>query len=86
MSNNCRSCQAPIVWAETEGNDKKASRAMPIDADPATGAPALFDDGNLVQIGTTGAGKPRVRYVAAGPGRMRSHFASCPERDNWRKR
>lgn len=37
----CRSCHAPIIWVATEATDKKPSRNMPVDADPARPGKAL---------------------------------------------
>lgn len=90
MGASCKSCHAPIVWAKTEAKaatdtkGPKPSRAMPLDADPDTGQPAVPGNGNLVVIGHD-AGTPVVRYVPTGRGMHVSHFATCPERDQHRK-
>lgn len=74
----CRSCDAEIEWAQTEKGNKK----MPLDADPV-------DGGNLVVISHV-AGEfgmvPVVRYVKKGEGRRVSHFATCPNRDEHRRK
>lgn len=80
---NCRSCDAPIVWARTLGG-----RTMPVDAEPSPAGnielnvrqgfvraavhtsqdlASLFDEANT----------PAVMHT--------SHFATCPDADEWRK-
>lgn len=82
--NVCRSCKAPIVWAKTV-----ELRSIPLDA-TADGSLVVFGDGNLADTGRRAPGGAKttmvVRYVDAGEGRYRSHFASCPDSSNWRKR
>lgn len=85
----CRSCQARIVWAKTAGN----RRSIPLDAELKRGqlVPAEFDNGNLrntngVAMGHGGEVVPVVEYVAPGPGLWRSHFASCPNSAQHRRR
>lgn len=64
---------------------------MPLDPDPR-------DDGNIVMTGRTvrnrfGQHVPQVRYLEQGatlPGlgpepRYVSHFATCPDADDWRR-
>lgn len=82
----CRSeaCQAPIIWVKTA-----MGGAMPIDAvEVPVGVRVIrmelsfleVDDGNIViEDGI-------ARTVTAGTGRYRSHFASCPDADGWRKK
>lgn len=80
----CRSCKAPIRWAETD-----AGKAIPIDPEPVP-------TGNLVMTHVTVGGPVRVRYVrvryvrkgeqlSPEAPRYVTHFVSCPERDQWRK-
>lgn len=73
----CRSCEAPIVWALTPGGKR-----IPLDADPVP-------DGNAVIIERR-AGVPVIELidladVDAGAVRYRSHFATCPQANEWRK-
>jgi hypothetical protein len=76
----CRSCRAPIVWARTV-NGKR----MPVDRDPTP-------DGNLV-LAVPGVDdtEPYVTVVDPDqpmlddPPRYRSHYATCPDADRWRK-
>jgi hypothetical protein len=80
MSSSCRSCKAPIVWARTE-----AGKNMPLDANPTTGAPAIFVDGNVEITGHTG-NQPLVKvHGTPADGLSRSHFASCPNRAQHRR-
>lgn len=68
----CRTCNAPIRWARTA-----QGKAIPLD-------PEACPLGNLEFI----AGDV-VRYVqpdANAPGRYRSHFSSCPQASQHRKR
>ena len=75
---HCRSCHAPVYWVTTEkGKD------MPLDRDPVP-------DGNIV-ISPKGLAVYRKKSdVPQLPGieeppRYKSHFATCPDRDSWRK-
>lgn len=63
----------------TNGNN------IPIDAEAMGGwdAPSIFKDGNLRPVeGQSGV----VEYVTPGAGKWKTHFVTCPERDEWRKR
>jgi hypothetical protein len=77
---DCRSCNAPIIWTVTE-----RGKAMPVDAEPAEG-------GNLA-IDWDIPGQLRVRSRVVKPhlafGRKdlhRSHFVLCPDAAKWRQR
>jgi len=80
----CRSCGASITWAWTL-NGKR----MPIDAEPV-------EDGNLEIAARNDEGEPVVRYLSGGdrnplPGfdlvpRYVSHFATCPNAQDHRKK
>lgn len=74
----CRSCGAPIIWARTP-----SGRTIPIDRQPT-------DDGN-VRVTYDGhkahaqvVGKPDL-FTADEP-RHTSHFATCPNADQHRKK
>lgn len=68
----CRSCEAPITWAETE-----SGKAMPLDAKPTR-------DGNMVLVrGKTRFANEEDRRLAR-PLYM-SHFATCPDASAHRK-
>ena len=70
---NCRSCNADIEWAEWA----ESGKPVPLDV-------GAKPNGNLVVIG----GKVR-RYAPEDAKLARdrrvSHFATCPDRDQWRK-
>jgi len=72
----CRTCNAPVVWATT-----RKGKAMPVDAAPV-------DDGN-VELTAAGPGRV-VAAVLTGPSLMptplrKSHFATCPDAEEWRR-
>jgi hypothetical protein len=76
----CRSCGAPIRWAVTV-NGKR----MPVDDQPVP-------DGNLVLSDPTpGAYAPVAaafdpqQLLIDDPPRFVSHFATCPQADQYRK-
>lgn len=80
-TDSCRSCEAPIVWATTEGG-----KAMPVDS-------ALTDGGNVALIAprTNVPGEPIIAMVLDqdalfddGP-RHVSHFVTCPQAAGWRR-
>jgi len=72
MSDHCRSCGRPVLWAVT-GN----GRRMPIDPTPRA-------DGNLVlDYGTPN--RVHVDPHSSGP-RHTSHFATCPHADQHRRK
>ena len=80
-SSTCRSCGRPIVWTKTP-----ADKNSPVDPNPR-------DDGNLVMI-TAGVenGRPlftQAMYdpeIHAGMKRYVSHFVTCPDAKNFRRR
>lgn len=80
----CRTCEAPIVWALTaKGKD------IPVDEKPV-------DDGNLVLVDDTietDRGPQKVKrarspdaLLEAGLPRYKSHFATCPDAEEHRRR
>lgn len=74
---NCRSCDAPVIWATT-GQGK----AMPVDAEPT-------EEGN-VELTPGSLGRGPAATVLTGPalfsGPLRtSHFATCEQADEWRR-
>jgi hypothetical protein len=73
----CRTCEAPILWAETV-----KGRRIPLDAQPAhDGNIRLEERGQYVTplaIIVTG----RVEGVTL----YKSHFATCPDAENFRSK
>ncbi len=76
----CRSCRARVLWVVTDGGKR-----MPVDADPVP-------DGTLVIADRGADDTPHVTSVAPDalliddPPRYRSHFATCPNADQHRRR
>lgn len=78
---NCRSCQAPIIWAVSA----KTGRPMPIDVEPTAGANvelvahAVRPDEWLAKVIS-----PRLTF---GRGDLRmAHHASCPQGKAWKRK
>jgi len=85
MADTCKICGAAVLWATT-----KNGKTTPLDAEPA-------ENGNLELVTMGGklhavpAGKQPlnsepVLFCEPGAKRYRSHFATCPEAGDWRKR
>jgi len=73
---NCRSCEAPVIWAMTE-----RGKLMPVDAEPSK-------DGN-VQLKPRVAVAPLAEVLSVakcfGKTQLRlSHFVKCPQAKQWR--
>lgn len=76
----CKSCGRYIIWAKSE----TTGRMMPVDAEPsAEGTFVLlgFEDPPIAAK-PDGSGDP----LAAATARHTSHFATCPDADQHRKR
>lgn len=72
----CRSCGAPMIWTVTS-----SGRRMPVDAEPSSlGTFALEEEGDLVLAVLV----PNAAQDTSGQLHM-SHFATCPQADDWRK-
>jgi len=72
----CASCGAEIIWCRTD-----TGKRMPVDAHPAT-------DGNFILDGDPQLPTARsVARVDSEPGQPlhRSHFATCPHADRYRR-
>jgi hypothetical protein len=77
-SPKCRSCEAPILWAETI-----KGRRIPIDRQPA-------HDGNI-RLEDRGRFVPPIAHVLTGQidtqlTRYRAHFSTCPDAAKHRKK
>jgi len=74
----CRSCDAPIRWAHTE-----EGRRIPLDAEPVSGGSfKLHGDTAIVTKDATVS-----LFDQDDDGlRYRTHFATCPDADSWRRR
>jgi hypothetical protein len=75
----CRSCGAAIRWATTA-----SGKRMPLDRDPV-------DDGNLALIIDVGLDvvavpvAPRQALLDDDGRRFVSHYATCPDAEQWRR-
>lgn len=75
QTSECRSCEAEIIWVETE-----KGRRMPIDADPSPGGRfALSADGKTVAF------VPPHSSVGGRGDLHCSHFETCPEAEAWKR-
>ncbi len=82
-TSKCRSCGAPIVWTITEA----ASESMPVDADPSpSGTVRLLEVDNVViPVARVCPDSTRDLFDPSDDGsRHVSHFATCPNADEWR--
>ena len=73
---HCKSCGAEIYWLRTE-----RGKWVPLDAVPVP-------DGNVI-VGDDGTARYVARHAAELPPdvpRYVSHFSSCPQAQEWRKR
>lgn len=76
----CKSCDAPVVFVRMKKKDGTLGARNPLDAAPVEG-------GNVVLTGTRlGNGTPIARVVAAGEGTHVSHFTTCPNSKQHRRR
>lgn len=80
MSSSCGSCGAAVVWCETS-----KGKRMPVDAEP-------YDGGNVEIVEVRGAAPLAVVHgdtgmaTLDGSPRYRSHFATCPNADQHRRK
>ena len=73
----CRSCQAPIVWAEHE----RTGNRMPLDD-------VIVHTGVRFRLDYSREGGPVVAHLVAtdsGEPGQPSHLGSCPDRDKHRR-
>jgi hypothetical protein len=74
----CRSCGRAVIWAVT-----RHRRLMPVDAEPV-------ENGTITLLPGPYRREP-VAVIVQGPGLIpqglrTSHFATCPDADEWRRR
>lgn len=73
----CRSCNANIIWARTS-----SGRPMPVDAEPTRSANVrLRWEGSEVKADVV-----KVALAFGSTGNRLSHFVTCPKADQWRRR
>lgn len=68
----CRTCEAPVIWADTQ-----SGRKMPIDEQPTA-------KGNMVYVGGV-ARTASAEDRRLGRPLYTSHFATCPDADAHRR-
>lgn len=77
----CRSCSADVWW----GINERGGRGNPLDPEPVP-------DGNIIIVRIEADGRPLIRYlkkdeeVETGVDRYVSHFSTCPDAEDWRKK
>lgn len=74
---SCRTCGAWIVFAETTHGKR-------IPLEPVTEGGALR--GNVLLQGHLDGGEPTAVIVEPGRGTHISHFATCPDAPQWRRK
>jgi hypothetical protein len=79
MKGHCRSCGAPVRWVRTVNG-----KTMPLDPDPTP-------DGNIIAVVEPGGGRVaqvigKDDLIDESVPRYKSHFATCPNADQHRKR
>lgn len=74
QTSRCDSCDAAIVWMKTS-NDKN----IPVDADS-------IDEANLEFVHNERAGRPDYRSPLFDPDEHVTHFRTCPNADQHRRR
>ena len=77
MSDQCRSCQAPVMWLEHATTGKPA----PIDAQTSTDGNIVTLDGGRYNVLTKGE---REEAMAEGYPLHTNHFATCPQATKWK--
>lgn len=79
---NCRSCGAPIIWADTI-----TGRRMPLDKEPSKDGNIVLglrsDDVPLALVQTA---QTLQRLLLKGERLYTSHFATCPEASKHRRK
>lgn len=69
----CKSCGAEIIWAKT-----RMGKVMPLDAKPSPNGNMAYAAGETHAYTEADAKLHRDRYT--------SHFATCPDHQQWRQR
>ena len=78
----CRGCGKEIAFIKT-----KAGKSMPVDADPVYFIPAGGPNTYVMIDGSVQRGRePQQTEQASSMIEYRSHFATCPAADSFRKR
>lgn len=78
----CASCRAEIVWLTL----RPGGRRMPVDAEPASDGNVLADLAAGAGVVLSAAMVAEVRDGTPDEPLYRSHFSTCPQADQWRRR
>jgi hypothetical protein len=70
----CRSCRSPIVWCRTH----ERGQIIPVDPDPREDGNLERVEGNIVRVSAQATD-------LFGGDRYVSHFATCPDAEEWRR-
>jgi len=71
----CRSCGAPVEWGVSVVSGKR----MPLDAEPDPEGLFYLERGDVTTVG------PMDPTLYPNRKRYTSHFATCPDAEDWRK-
>jgi hypothetical protein len=77
----CRSCGARITWLKTPGG-----KAIPVDEDPTDDGNILIDVEHCRLVARVYGNAEAAREAGAEELRYRSHFVTCPQAGEWRRR
>ena len=78
----CRSCRAAIIWAETVNGAR-----VPIDEGPdPNGIIVLEEEGRRTPLARYLTKEQREQPPAKGEERFTSHFATCPNSEQHRRK
>lgn len=83
----CRSCSAPVIWCVTPviWCVTEKGKRMPVDATP-TAAGNLRLDGSTPPVARVVGAAVDLFDDADDGTRYVSHYATCPDSDEWRQR
>lgn len=82
---NCRSCGAKVIFALTDPKGGQEPSVAPFDAETSP-------DGNLILVYRKVRWETRLVAITWEAGqhdplrRRKSHFATCPQANDWRKK
>lgn len=77
----CRSCHQRITWLRTPGG-----KAIPVDEDPSDEGNILIDVERCQLVAKVFKNADAAREFAPEEPRYLSHFVTCPQAGEWRRR
>jgi hypothetical protein len=81
----CRACGAPMLWAQMPSGRLNPLDPDPVDAEVGKGVVAYNPNtGHALPVNNANIGDC-PRWAARGASFHVSHFATCPERDRFRR-